>query len=912
MTPSDPSTAERPAPAVPRCWLMSLGRNAEKWDECYDEGIACIGWDQLGNLEQYEDRKQMQLGRNDSLACWQFSREMKAGDVIFAKRGTTRVLGHGTVQSDYRFDDTRPEFKNVRDVEWHSKLALSGSQPEHGFAQKTLTDITPYEALVCRLMLEVGWAPRDAPLRRLCEIAVAGMDPARTKRIADYLRGVHDWAADDRASPDFHELVWKNETIWQPSPGHAPEMDKAIEDAQFREWFAEELEQPLPNRVSDPDGRIEALQRFYNAVRERVKPLYSDELPPQLTVLRGFAALFPLDFTGIAGRGKLFQLLRWMGHRCSGSRVVRANSMLLRERDSVLGEVSPADWNAVAQRMELHPRIYEAVFQRTPEEEKEEDTEEPQDQAEQVLTPLPAVERFKGLDAVSGGLGSILLCLRHVAEQRPDTEALADFIQSENPRLARGSAKHKIWVLGSQLALFRKEGERHLLSDVGTEVLERGNADPLRARLLTRIFGVDHLLLAVRKEAMPRSSAVALLQGANPGWTTGAVPSMTYKMLMNFDVLGESDLGHLHLTERGQEWANLITWKPEAILRKEPKPTPDTDRIDLRETLPSLKEILKHFDQLKDADDPLIFPGKTVEALHAGLWTDARRHFAVLTGLSGTGKTRLAREYAKAIAGDEHAIATITVQPGWYDSAPLLGHVNPLRSDEFVRPAFLELLLRAADRPAEPHFAILDEMNLSHVEQYLAPLLSAMETGDELDLHGRDEEDISGVPGQFPYPPNLVVIGTVNMDETTVGISDKVLDRAFTLEFWEVEVDQWPGWSKTELGNDEELVRGTLKQLMDALSPARLHFGWRVIKEVVGFVERAAADGGSLDRNEALDRVIYAKVLPKLRGDDSVRLREALQQCRETLKQRRLPDCARKVSEMESDLSETGSVRFWR
>ena len=266
------------------------------------------------------------------------------------------MLGHGTVQSDYRFDDTRPEFKNVRDVEWHSKLAPSGSQPEHGFPQKTLTDITPYEALVCRLMLEVGWTPRDAALRRLCEITVAGMDPVRTERLADYLRRVHDWATDDRASREFHELVWKNETIWQPSPGHAPEMDKAIDDAQFREWFAEELERPLPNRVSDPDSRIEALQRFYNAVRERINPLYSDELPPQLTVLRGFAALFPLDFTGIARREKLFELLRWMGHRCSESRVVRANSMLLRERDSVLGEVSHADWNAVAQRMELHPK----------------------------------------------------------------------------------------------------------------------------------------------------------------------------------------------------------------------------------------------------------------------------------------------------------------------------------------------------------------------------------------------------------------------------------------------------------------------------------------------------------------------------------------------------------------------------
>ena len=913
MTPSDPPSSEAAVTAVPRYWVMGLGVNAAKWDECYEEGIACIGWDHLGDLREYEDRGQMQLGKNNSLACWQFSRQMKPGDVIFAKQGTGRLLGHGTVRSDYRFVNTKPEFRNVRDVEWHSKIPSNATQPRHGFPQKALTDITPDEALVCQLKLEVGWAPRDAPLRRLFEITVAKMDPVRTKRIADYLEQVHEWPTDNRVSRDFHELVWKDKTIWEPSPGHATEMDNAIGDPEFRQWFARELKRPLPDPADDPDGRVEALQRLYNAVRERVKPLYSkEEGRPRLILLRGLAALFPLDFTGIARHSKLFRLLNWMGHHCSRSRVVHANSMLLRERDSVMGGMSTADWSAVAQRVELHPRIYETVFQRSSEDEEEDETEEPQQDLEQAMTPLRAVERLKGLDTVGGGLPSILSCLRHVTEQRPDAEELLDFIQNENPKLSRNSARHKIWVMGSQLALLRREGDRYQLSGVGRALLEKGNADPLRDRLLTRILGVDHLLVAIGKETMPKSSAVALLQAVNPGWTTGTVPSMTYKMLMNFDVLGETDSGHVHLTERGQAWASLISWEPEPIVRKEPKPTPSTESIDLRSTLRSLNEVLQHFDQLKQADNPLIFPKETVEALHAGLWTDARRHFAVLTGLSGTGKTRLAREYAKAITGTKDAVATITVQPGWYDPAPLLGHVNPLRPDEFVRPAFLELLLRAAERPAEPHFAILDEMNLSHVEQYLAPLLSAMETGDELDLHGRDEEDISGVPGQLPYPQNLVVIGTVNMDETTVGISDKVLDRAFTHEFWEVEVEQWPGWNKTALGDQEKLVKGTLTQLMDALSPVRLHFGWRVIKEVAGFVERATADGSSLDATAALDRVIYAKVLPKLRGDDSTRLRTALKQCRETLEQRRLPDCARKVSEMESDLIETGSVRFWR
>ena len=91
---------------------------------------------------------------------------------------------------------------------------------------------------------------------------------------------------------------------------------------------------------------------------------------------------------------------------------------------------------------------------------------------------------------------------------------------------------------------------------------------------------------------------------------------------------------------------------------------------------------------------------------------------------------------------------------------------------------------------------VLDEMNLSHPEQYLAPILSAMEREDgDIPLHGGNGDEY-GVPPSIRYPGNFVLIGTVNMDETTMGISDKVLDRAFTLEFWDIDVDQWPGWDQ--------------------------------------------------------------------------------------------------------------------
>ena len=100
----------------------------------------------MGDLRQYKSKDQLKehgLGMHDALACWEFCHVMKPGDTILVKKGSRFVLGHGIVRSDYRFDDARPEYKHVRDVEWLSKTDGVKIR-EKELVRKTLTDITKF------------------------------------------------------------------------------------------------------------------------------------------------------------------------------------------------------------------------------------------------------------------------------------------------------------------------------------------------------------------------------------------------------------------------------------------------------------------------------------------------------------------------------------------------------------------------------------------------------------------------------------------------------------------------------------------------------------------------------------------------------------------------------------------------
>ncbi|HET9222979.1 MAG TPA: AAA family ATPase, partial [Roseiflexaceae bacterium] len=272
-----------------------------------------------------------------------------------------------------------------------------------------------------------------------------------------------------------------------------------------------------------------------------------------------------------------------------------------------------------------------------------------------------------------------------------------------------------------------------------------------------------------------------------------------------------------------------------------------------------------------------------IRAYHVALRT---KPLVILPGISGTGKTRLTRLYADAIYGtapgmENENYLLIAVQPDWHNARDLLGYYNALTS-KFHPTPFLRYLLRAAADPAALYFVCLDEMNLARPEYYLAPILSALETEEhliDLGVPGPTAESVTGeiLANPFRLPLNVRITGTVNVDESTHTLSDKLLDRANVIELTDVDLE---AFRRSYTGAVDEDTWQPITQIHAILTRAGQPFGYRAVAEMLRYVEQAR---GVLPPEQALDQQIKQKLLPKLRGDDTPRLRRALTELLELL-----------------------------
>lgn len=268
--------------------------------------------------------------------------------------------------------------------------------------------------------------------------------------------------------------------------------------------------------------------------------------------------------------------------------------------------------------------------------------------------------------------------------------------------------------------------------------------------------------------------------------------------------------------------------------------------------------------------------------------------FVILTGLSGSGKTKLAQAFVQWICQDDSQYRMIPVGADWTNREPLLGYPNALKPEEYVKPdsGVLDLIIQASNQPELPHFLILDEMNLSHVERYFADFLSVMESKEEIPLYAEGAVD-NGVPSKLKIPANLFIIGTVNIDETTNMFSPKVLDRANTIEFRvtqdemknflsnikDINMDaltgKGAGMAKSFLENsankafastDTDIINDSLVQFFGELKKTGAEFGYRSATEILRLINQLAVLDNTLTLNQKIDIAIIQKLLPKLHG----------------------------------------------
>lgn len=360
--------------------------------------------------------------------------------------------------------------------------------------------------------------------------------------------------------------------------------------------------------------------------------------------------------------------------------------------------------------------------------------------------------------------------------------------------------------------------------------------------------------------------------------------------------------------------------------------------------------------------------------------------FLLLAGISGTGKSRIVKQMAfescpdiPALRSDKTAPGNyelIEVKPNWHDSSELLGYESEIGGPHYVVTPFVRFLVKAMRYPDVPFFVCMDEMNLAPVEQYFAEFLSVLESrkllsdgtitseplikadifskyADQLhrDLDITDTETYKAVYDRLKndglrLPSNLIVVGTVNMDETTHQFSRKVIDRAMTIEM-NIEDTETPFKNFFERGDAlhyydnpqpkdlflpkvvqasealstlraedasylKENVPGLLHSLNSALNGTPFKIAYRVQNELILYFfslrEESPDEAAEALLAQAMDAILMMKVLPRIEGDEDL-----LDKPLKTLAQftENYPQASRKIAEMQKRLPQAHFTCFW-
>ncbi|WP_336046022.1 McrB family protein [Solibacillus ferritrahens] len=302
----------------------------------------------------------------------------------------------------------------------------------------------------------------------------------------------------------------------------------------------------------------------------------------------------------------------------------------------------------------------------------------------------------------------------------------------------------------------------------------------------------------------------------------------------------------------------------------------------------------------------LIFEKKHVVNFHTALKT---RRLVILSGASGTGKSQLVYNYAQSLGlvnKDANQFKMIPVKPNWKDDSDLIGFLDTINN--IYRPSesgLVDTLIEAKNNRDKLYIVCFDEMNLAKVEHYFSQFLSVLELeGVERKISLYSKKLVGRVlngeqyPHELPIASNVLFVGTINIDETTQTLSDKVLDRSNLIEFnipkdhinnWitmlnenQIEqvtkenkndkkivdvyhFDNWSNYKKEiKLLKEEIEILSKINNLLIKIDISK-GIGFRILDHINSYMSNLPLIS-DLKREEAFDLQIAQKIVPKIRG----------------------------------------------
>ncbi|WP_437681716.1 McrB family protein [Sorangium sp. So ce131] len=742
------------------------------------------------------------------------------------------------------------------------------------------------------------------------------------KDYLDFLSWTRDTPESELRTEAAQKKLWNARAITPAGYGDAINVDALLADPEFVDAIVGLRTRAWP---SDVAARAAAIQGEYErilgmAVARAVKPT------PHAKLQRLFGALVPAELTCVLSYGAIRHVAELLLGDAGDPKLVAQAKMRARLR-AVLGrEENLADHVRRSTFCWWLHENYErlAAGQMPPWQGNvgvDVDSIQPPDDKLPLLAVWPFARQYAGLFAVRNFTGAYRAVVQ-AAQSGLSQDDLVVALQGSGSfdNVPTPTLRQLIIRVKGLGFIEQRDGLLYATKD-GDELLGNEQADILIRRLFERVFGFAQLLRYIDEHPGATDEAVAgALQKIYPNWTTARVPNDLRSWSSYLGLLKRDEHGGLRLTEYGSAWVARLPKdlpKPpaEESIGAAPTAIPTDAAAPPPIRYPAFDAIVERFKADPEIAD-FVFDDRQLATLHAAWRSKLRKRFVLLSGLSGTGKTAVTLCYSRAVCElmrlsvSEHR-EIVPVSPDWQDPSGLLGYFNALHADPtFQAEPALRLVLRAAADPERPYFLILDEMNLARVERYFAPFLSAMETGEDLVLHANGAE-VNDVPPRVPWPENLHIAGTVNMDETTHPFSDKVLDRAFTLEFWDVDLKRFFERAAARTSDPRlPAVEETLIELHDIMRKVRRHFGYRTAREVLAFMQAASALGGATDTT-FLDQAVFSKVLPRLRGEDTQAFKDALEALTEVCKRRGLSTSEAKLESMKDLLKRTGVARFW-